>query len=209
VRYDQEVRKEIDDASRKRLLPYVKKMLDSVHALVISDYAKGVISTALLKELLPLAKRRNIIICADHPKHNNHGLYENYAGIITPNKKEASRVSGIEIESNQDLVKAGKKLLANLACEAVLITRGEEGMTLFEKTKSEVTHIPTKAKEVYDVTGAGDTVIATLSLALAVGASYEEAARISNHAAGIVVSKLGTATVAPEELIDNITVDPF
>ena len=209
VRFDQEIRKEIADASRKRILSYIKKMLERVHALVISDYAKGVMSTALLKELLPLAKRRNIIICADHPKLNNHGLYENYAGIITPNKKEASRVSGIEIESNQDLVKAGKKLLADLACEAVLITRGEEGMTLFEKTKSEVTHIPTKAKEVYDVTGAGDTVIATLSMALAVGASYEEAARISNHAAGIVVSKLGTATVAPEELIDNITVDPF
>jgi len=209
VRYDQEVREEISEASRKRILPYLKDKLESVNALVISDYAKGVISTALLKEMLPLAKRRKIIICADHPKLNNHSLYENRAGIITPNKKEASRVSGIEIESNRDLVKAGKKLLANLACEAVLITRGEEGMTLFEKAKGRVTNIPTKAKEVYDVTGAGDTVIATLSMALSVGASYEEAARISNHAAGIVVSKLGTATVTPEELIDNITADPF
>lgn len=209
VRYDQEVRKEIANTSRQKLLPFIKETLAKVDALVISDYAKGVISTALLKELLPLAKRRNVIVCADHPKRYNHSLYEHHAGIISPNKKEASMLSGIEIGSHQDLLKAGRKLLAILACEAVLITRGEEGMTLFEKTKRAVTHIPTKAKEVYDVTGAGDTVIATLSMALAVGASYEEAARISNHAAGIVVSKLGTATVTPEELMDNITADPF
>jgi D-beta-D-heptose 7-phosphate kinase/D-beta-D-heptose 1-phosphate adenosyltransferase len=106
-------------------------------------------------------------------------------------------------------VEAGKKLLTTLGCGAVLITRGEEGMTLFERGNGRITHIPTKAKEVYDVTGAGDTVIATLTLALAVGASYEEAARIANHAAGIVVSKLGTATVTPAELIDNIISDPF
>ena len=170
------------------------------------------------KDILSRGQKKIIIICLilaqfyflkTRNKLNNHSLYENHAGIITPNKKEASRVSGIEIESNRDLVKAGKKLLSNLDCEAVLITRGEEGMTLFEKAKGRVTNIPTKAKEVYDVTGAGDTVIATLSMALSVGASYEEAARISNHAAGIVVSKLGTATVTPEELIDNITADPF
>jgi D-beta-D-heptose 7-phosphate kinase/D-beta-D-heptose 1-phosphate adenosyltransferase len=211
VRYDQEVRKEITHSSRNKMLRYLKDKFKSVNALIISDYAKGVISAALLKELLPLAKKRKILICADHPKLNNHTLYEKHASIITPNKKEASRVSGIEIESEIDLVRAGKKLLASLACDAVLITRGEEGMTLFEKRKGVVTHIPfpTKAKEVYDVTGAGDTVIATLAMALAVGASKEEAARISNHAAGIVVSKLGTATATPEELIENIREDPF
>ena len=128
---------------------------------------------------------------------------------MTPNVKEASRVSGIEIATESDLLKAGRTMLTTLACNALLITRGEEGMTLFEKKKGGVTQIPTKAKEVYDVTGAGDTVIATLSLALAVGASFEEAAVIANHAAGIVVSKLGTATVTPQELIDNIKEDPF
>lgn len=209
VRYDQEVRKGITHASRKKILSYLKGIMESVNALIISDYQKGVVSHALLKELLPLARRRRLIVCVDHPKSNNHTLYEKYAHIITPNKKEAAKVSGIEIESEEDLVKAGKKLLSNLACEAVLITRGEEGMTLFGKGKGKITHIPTKAKEVYDVTGAGDTVIATLAMALAVGASYGEAARIANHAAGIVVSKLGTATVNREELIDNITADPF
>ncbi|MCK5423220.1 MAG: bifunctional hydroxymethylpyrimidine kinase/phosphomethylpyrimidine kinase, partial [Deltaproteobacteria bacterium] len=209
VRYDQEVRKGITHSSRKKILSYLKEMMKSANALIISDYQKGVISGTLLKELLPLTKREGLIVCVDHPKLNNHTLYEKYAHIITPNKKEAARVSGIEIESESDLVKAGKKLLSSLACEAVLITRGEEGMTLFEKGKGKITHIPTKAKEVYDVTGAGDTVIATLTIALAVGASYGEAARVANHAAGIVVSKLGTATVSQEELIDNIKRDPF
>jgi D-beta-D-heptose 7-phosphate kinase/D-beta-D-heptose 1-phosphate adenosyltransferase len=209
VRYDQEVRKGITHSSRKKILSYLKEMMKSANALIISDYQKGVISGTLLKELLPLTKREGLTVCVDHPKLNNHTLYEKYAHIITPNKKEAARVSGIEIESESDLVKAGKKLLSSLACEAVLITRGEEGMTLFEKGKGKITHIPTKAKEVYDVTGAGDTVIATLTIALAVGASYGEAARVANHAAGIVVSKLGTATVSQEELIDNIKRDPF
>ena len=209
VRYDQEVRTEIVYSSRTKILSYLKNKFKKVNALIISDYGKGVISTALLKGLLSLAKRRKLMICVDHPNRNNHYLYEDHANIITPNKKEAARVSDIEIESEKDLVKAGKRLLNNLSCEAVLITRGEEGMTLFEKRKSKITHIPTKAKEVYDVTGAGDTVIAVLAMALAVGASYEEAARIANHAAGIVVSKLGTATVTPEELINNIAVDPF
>lgn len=209
VRYDQEVRKEITHSSRKKILSCLKEAMKRVNALIISDYQKGVISNALLKEVLPLARSEGLIVCVDHPKLNNHTLYEKYAYIITPNKKEAARVSGIEIESEKDLVKAGKKLLNSLACEAVLITRGEEGMTLFEKGKGKITHIPTKAKEVYDVTGAGDTVIATLTMALTVGASYGEAARIANHAAGIVVSKLGTATVSQEELIDNIKRDPF
>lgn len=209
VRYDQEVRTEITHASRKKILSYLKNKFKGIKALIISDYEKGVISTTLLKEILSLARRKRLIICVDHPKLNNHTLYEKHAHIISPNKKEAAKVSGIEIKSEKDLVEAGKKLLSNLACEAVLITRGEEGMTLFEKRKGKITHIPTKAKEVYDVTGAGDTVIAILTMALAVGASYDEAARIANHAAGIVVSKLGTATVTTEELINNIKADPF
>jgi D-beta-D-heptose 7-phosphate kinase/D-beta-D-heptose 1-phosphate adenosyltransferase len=209
VRFDQEVKTEISSVTRDKMLSYLEGALKGVQALIISDYEKGVFSPALLKKLLPLAKRRKLIVCVDHPKRSNHTLYRKCAHIITPNKKEAARVSGIEIACEKDLTRAGKKLLHNLSCEAVLITRGEEGMTLFERTRKTATHIPTKAKEVYDVTGAGDTLIAVLAMAMAVGASYEEAARISNHAAGIVVSKLGTATVAPRELIDSITSDPF
>ena len=209
LRYDQEVGRDITHSSRKKILAYLKDKFKSIDALIISDYEKGVITIALLKEMLPLANRKRLIICVDHPKFNNQTSYKKHVNIITPNKKEAARVSGIETESKRGLEKTGKKLLNTLACDAVLITRGEEGMTLFERRKDKITHIPTKAKEVYDVTGAGDTVIAALTMALAVGASYEDAARISNHAAGIVVSKLGTATVDPEELINNIAVDPF
>jgi len=209
VRYDQEERRQINNTSKRKILSYLKEKFRSVNALIISDYGKGVITNALLKEVLALAKREGLIICVDNPKFNNHRLYKRYANIITPNKKEAAKVSGIEIESEEDLVRVGKKLLSNLACDAALITRGEEGMSLFERKNGKFIHIPTKAKEVYDVTGAGDTVIAVITLALAVGASYREAARISNHAAGIVVSKLGTATTTPEELIDKITIDPF
>ncbi len=209
VRYDQEVRNEPSRTCKKKILSYLSKTLTAVHALIVSDYAKGVLANSLLKEVLSAARNNQVITCVDNPKVSNYRLYKRHTTIITPNIKEASRVSGIEIETTKDLLKAGRKLLNSLACEAVLITRGEEGMTLFEKEKDTVTHIPTKAKEVYDVTGAGDTVIATLTMALAAGASYVEAAKIANHAAGIVVSKLGTATVTPEELIDNIQEDPF
>jgi D-beta-D-heptose 7-phosphate kinase/D-beta-D-heptose 1-phosphate adenosyltransferase len=209
VRYDQEVKQEPGPACRKKIVSYIKEMFRSVHVLIISDYAKGVLSNSLLNEILNTAKSNKITVCVDNPKLSNYALYKNHATVMTPNVKEASKVSGIEITTESDLLKAGRKMLTTLACDALLITRGEEGMTLFEKKKGGVIQIPTKAKEVYDVTGAGDTVIATLSMALAVGASFEEAAVIANHAAGIVVSKLGTATVTFQELIDNIKEEPF
>lgn len=207
VRYDHEDRRDALPESRKKLLAYLTAACDGAGALVISDYAKGAVPNCFLRELLQWAHTKKILVCTDHPNLHNASLYKNRVTLITPNKKEAAFISGIEIESEDTLIRAGKKLLAKLGCEAVLITRGEEGMSLFQRKR--LTHIPTKAKEVYDVTGAGDTVIATLAMALVAGASYEEAAVIANHAAGIVVSKLGTATVTPGELIENIREDPF
>lgn len=207
VRYDHENRQEASPESRKKLLSYLTATCDGAGAIVISDYAKGAVPNSLLKPLLQWAHAKKMMICTDHPNPHNYALYKNRVTVITPNKKEAARISGIEIESEKTLIKAGRTLLARIGCEAVLITRGEEGMSLFQKKRT--THIPTKAKEVYDVTGAGDTVIATLTMALVAGASFEEAAMIANHAAGIVVSKLGTATVTPRELIENIREDPY
>lgn len=207
VRYDHEARKDASPASRKKLLLYLTANCNNASALIISDYAKGAVPNVFLRELLQWAHGKKMIVCADHPKPHNYALYKRRVTIITPNKKEAARISGIEIEDEKSLLRAGRKLLAELGCEAVLITRGEEGMSLFQRNMT--THIPTKAKEVYDVTGAGDTVIAALTMALSTGASFEEAAVIANHAAGIVVSKLGTATVTPRELIDNIRADPY
>jgi len=143
-----------------------------------------------------------LIVCLD-PKMRSFVHYQPVT-VITPNNQEASEASGIPIEDEQSLTEAGRKLLRSIDASAVLITRGEEGMTLFTADHSagaEVTHIPTVAREVYDVTGAGDTVIATLALALAGGASLEEAAVLANHAAGVVVGKLGTASLTRDELL--------
>ncbi len=119
--------------------------------------------------------------------------------VVTPNSQEASIASGTEIVDENSLKEAGMKLLNRFNCEAVLITRGEDGMALFERGKEAIL-VPTTAREVFDVTGAGDTVIGAMGLTLAVGASFEEAALISNFAAGVVVGKVGTATVTQEEL---------
>jgi D-beta-D-heptose 7-phosphate kinase/D-beta-D-heptose 1-phosphate adenosyltransferase len=206
VRYDHEDRAEASPQSRKQLLSYLAAACDGAGALIISDYAKGAVPNPLLKDVLQWAHAKKMLVCTDHPNPHNYALYKNRVTVITPNKKEAAQISGIEIENEETLIKAGRALLAKLGCEAVLITRGEDGMSLFQRKRT--THIPTKAKEVYDVTGAGDTVIATLTMALCAGASWEEAAIIANHAAGIVVSKLGTATVTPRELIESIREDP-
>jgi len=125
--------------------------------------------------------------------------------ILTPNLKEASIGAKLDIEDDKSQLKAGALLLKGLQCDAVLITRGEHGMSLFERG-GRVTHIPTVAQEVFDVTGAGDTVISTLTLAMAAGAGAVDAARISNFAAGLVVGVVGTATVKPEELKQKITI---
>jgi len=155
----------------------------------------------LLRRTLPLAKSARKIVCVD-PKMRDFSAYRP-ATVITPNTAEAERASGIAISGTRDLVRAGSKILKESGIEHLLVTRGEEGMALFEKNSS-LTHIPTVAQEVFDVTGAGDTVISTLALGLVAGLSILEAAILSNIAAGIVVGKVGTASVSPDELIAAI-----
>ncbi len=137
------------------------------------------------------------IVCLD-PKIKNFLSYQK-VDVITPNQLEAERASGIEIVDDASLIAAAHRIRQLLSCANVLITRGEHGMSLLD-SEDRLTHIPTVAREVYDVTGAGDTVIATLALAMAAGATATEAAVIANHAAGIVVGKVGTATVSQTEL---------
>ncbi|MFY9270610.1 MAG: PfkB family carbohydrate kinase, partial [Candidatus Manganitrophaceae bacterium] len=146
----------------------------------------------LLQTVLPLARKRGIPVVVD-PKLSHFSHYQEVT-VVTPNHLEASQASGIDIENEATLLRAGKILLKKLNCQAVLITRGEQGMSLFEKG-GEVTHIPTVAQQVYDVTGAGDTVVSTLALAISAGAPLSIAARISNHAAGIVVGTVGTTAI--------------
>lgn len=195
VRYDRESRSPISSDSIQRIASYLKAELDAIDAIIISDYSKGVISEHLLREVLEIAKGKAIVV---DPKMNNFNFYTGVTA-ITPNHHEAAEGAGIKIESGKDVIAAGQKILEKLRCKSVLVTRGEEGMSLFEEN-GDITHIPTVAKEVYDVTGAGDTVISAFTLALAAGAGFKEAAYISNHAAGIVVGKVGTAVVSADEL---------
>ena len=197
VRFDREKRDKIHLDAMKSIIDYTKKKIGSVGVVVISDYAKGVISEELVEEVINIARKNNKPVAVD-PKVSHFDFYKNVS-IITPNNDEASQASGIDIEDNASLLRAGEVLLNKLGSEAILITRGEHGMSLFENNGG-ITHIPTVAKEVYDVSGAGDTVIGSVALSIASGASFKEAAVISNFAAGIVVGKVGTATVTPKEL---------
>jgi D-beta-D-heptose 7-phosphate kinase/D-beta-D-heptose 1-phosphate adenosyltransferase len=200
-RTDREDRSPLSPEIQERVVARFHLSLPSVDAVIISDYAKGLVSPQVLRRTLPKAKAARKIVCVD-PKMKNLAAYRP-ATIITPNTAEAEQASGITISGNRDLLRAGKKILSDSGIAHLLITRGEEGMALFEGG-SRVTCIPTVAKEVFDVTGAGDTVISILALSLVAGLSILEAAVLSNIAAGIVVGKLGTASVTPDELSAGI-----
>lgn len=198
VRFDRETKAAISRDVHRRIFDIVKgRVEDGLDAVIISDYCKGVVTRDLVRDIVEIAKKKGLIVSVD-PKVNHFGIYRGVT-ILTPNTKEASIGSKIDIDDDESLLKAGNALLKRLKCDAVLITRGEHGMSLFEKS-GKITHIPTVAREVFDVTGAGDTVISVLTAAMAVGAGMSDAARISNFAAGIVVGIVGTATVRPDEL---------
>lgn len=192
VRFDHEKKGEISNKTEKKFIQFINDQLDRIDCMVISDYAKGVITEGLLESILPLALRRGIPVVVD-PKVHHFSLYKKVT-VVTPNHLEASQASGVDIEDEATLHQAGKALLKKLGCQAVLITRGEQGMSLFDKS-GETTHIPTEARQVFDVTGAGDTVVSTLALAVSAGAPLPAAARLANHAAGVVVGMVGTTAI--------------
>jgi len=198
VRFDRETKDRISRDTHRRIFDYIKQRIaEGLDGIVLSDYCKGVVTRELVRDIVRLARKNGVIVSVD-PKVSHFGIYRGIT-ILTPNVNEASIMSKIDIDDEDSLLKAGALLLRRLKCAAVLITRGELGMSLFEQGRK-VTHIPTVAREVFDVTGAGDTVIGTLTLAMAAGASMVDAARISNYAAGIVVGVVGTATATPGEL---------
>lgn len=201
VRYDREVIREIHPEDLKKLLGLLEERIDELDAVLISDYGKGVVCEPLMNGVRALTKKAGKVLAVD-PKVKNFPLFREVT-ILTPNHYEAAEAAGRWIQSEQDLIEVGWTLLKRLQAESILITRGEKGMTLFEKS-GEVTHIPTMAQEVYDVTGAGDTAISVLAMAMAVGASPKEAAILSNYAAGIVVGEVGTATLKANDLEDAV-----
>jgi D-beta-D-heptose 7-phosphate kinase/D-beta-D-heptose 1-phosphate adenosyltransferase len=199
VRADREHRAYVNGSVEARLIDAVKAAIANADALVISDYDKGVVTPRVLKETLALAYER-IPVLVD-PKIRNFDSYHP-ATLVTPNHHEALRLTNSEEDTDEGLKIAAGKIRARLGCDAVLITRGDRGMMLVEGDHDPVC-VETAAREVFDVTGAGDTVIATLATALGAGASMKEAAVLANHAAGIVVGKLGTATASAEEVIGS------
>lgn len=204
LRIDREIRSEIPEETQKESLELYSRSLDSIQAVIFSDYAKGMLAPAMVRIMIDMARERDISVFVD-PKVASIDFFRG-ATLLTPNHLEASRSSGIEITDEATLLLAGQTLLDRTASQAVLITRGEAGMTLFEGGDSlHASHIPAVAQDVFDVTGAGDTVMATLSLAHAAGASLLEAAVLSNLAAGIVVGMVGTSTVSREQLREVLT----
>ena len=202
VRFDRETNDGIErDAHRSLFATVTERVREGLDAIILSDYCKGVVTKALVRDIVKLAKRHGIIVSVD-PKVSHFGMYSGVT-ILTPNTKEASIGARIEIVDDATVRRAGSSLLRKLRCEAVLITRGEHGMSLFERG-GRITHIPTVAQQVFDVTGAGDTVISVLTLAMAAGASAVNAARLSNYAAGIVVGTVGSATVSPDQLKESV-----
>ena len=205
VRVDKEIKGAFSGQTEQNILKSIDDIMKKVDGVIISDYAKGIVTDKVLKKIITLAKKKKIPVTVD-PKVENFKKYKHIT-CMTPNTKEAIEGMNAQhqgIKTDADIANLGKKILKLLQSDSVLITRGEKGMTVIEKKK--ITHIPTRAKEVYDVTGAGDTVIATMTLALAAKWNLVEAAEIANFAAGVVVGKVGTATVTVEEIIRTIKI---
>ena len=205
VRIDRESRGGLDKSQTRRLVARLEALASGTAAIILADYGKGVITQPLLDALKPICRRHGIWLSLD-PKPV-HSLALNDFSLITPNRKEAFELGNLpDSTRNHDplkdvnLLRVADRLLNELRPAVLLITLGELGMLLCQRDRKPF-HIPTVAQEVFDVSGAGDTVIASFTLAIAAGASPIEAAILSNHAAGIVVGKIGTATVAPEELL--------
>ena len=197
VRADKESRARVNAKLEDEIVSGLKEALRDAHAFVVSDYDKGVVTPRILSEILPFAYERVPVLI--DPKLRNFNYYRP-ATLVTPNHHEALRMSDSEDHSDDGSHHAAKVIREKLGCDAVLITRGDRGMMLLE-TDGQPVYVETAAREVYDVTGAGDTVIAALAAALATGATMIEAATLANHAAGIVVGKVGTATATADELL--------
>ncbi len=199
VRVDWEKKSAISKRLENQIFQYIQE--EKYDGILISDYNKGILTKSLMNKVLPFAQEKKMPVFVD-PKIDNFFLFSPVT-LITPNNHEAEKIVHHVCDTDSQVEEAGKKILARISARYLILKRGEKGMTVFEKGKKAY-HIPTMAREVYDVTGAGDTVIAVATLALLSGASIRQAAQLANTAAGIVVGKLGTATLTSDELISGI-----
>lgn len=197
VRVDRERRRPVSAPIEDAIIARFAELLPDVAGVAVSDYDKGALTPRILEKILEMARRRGLPVTLD-PKIRNFPFYKPVT-VITPNHHEAEAATGTPVENHESLAVICEKIHQLLGNTNVLVTRGEAGMTLCDPD-GHLIHLPAAAREVYDVTGAGDTVLATLTLALAAGAAMLDAAVAANHAAGVVVGKLGTATASPEEI---------
>lgn len=200
VRIDFEDRDSINPEIEAKISDFIEEKIKEVNAVIISDYAKGVITSNLSQNIIMKAKENNVLCLVD-PKGDDYSKYRG-CNIITPNKKELAQCLNIQINqinNESRFLQAGKMLLSHVMSDNVLVTRGQEGMTLFEKS-GETFHHPAVNKRAVDVSGAGDTSIATLTLSLTAGADPKQAITIASYACGVAIDKVGTAVVSPEEL---------
>jgi len=215
VRADRESRADLAGAPLEQLLAAIERELKYCEALVVSDYGKGVLQPRVLAVALEAARRSTVAagsrggperepgipVCVD-PKESHIEAYRGVS-ILTPNQHEAGALQGRRVRDEATLMEVGWGLQRRLDAEAVLVTRGADGMSLFERG-GRYTYLPTEAREVFDVTGAGDTVVSVVALALAAGADFPSACRLANHAAGIVIREVGTASCTPAELLASL-----
>jgi rfaE bifunctional protein kinase chain/domain len=205
VRVDRETLQKLTDAELQEAGKRLRALAANLDAIILEDYGKGFITASLLQSVAEIAQESGLLVTVD-PSPRNPISWRGVS-LVKPNRLEAFAAAGIEDNhlnleplQNEELLSVGRVLLEKWDTPLILITLGEQGMMLFQRN-SEPHHIPTRAREVYDVSGAGDTAIAVLTLALASGMTPEQAADVANHASGIVVGKLGTACVTPEELL--------
>lgn len=202
VRIDKENKQYINKKIETELLNKLEDEINSLDAIILQDYNKGVLTPSLIETIIRLGKKKDVIITVD-PKFNNFFKYENVT-VFKPNRKETEDVFGIKMVDDEDISKAGFKLLDKLKADYVLLTLGEKGIALFEKGKNGEKRIPTKARKVADVSGAGDTVISTLTIALSSGAEIGEAAYLANYAGGLVCEEVGIVPITKSKLFDTI-----
>ncbi len=201
VRIDRETKESLTEGFEQQVCDWIAVHATAFHAIVLSDYNKGVLTPTVIAAVIKTAAAVGIPVLVD-PKGADFGRYSG-ATILTPNRKEAEAASGIIIRDSASLAQAAKAIMETVGLQHLLITRSEEGMSLFSRNGDAV-HIPTVAREVFDVSGAGDTVLATLSVGIASGLQMAEAAGLANISAGIAVGKLGTSIVTPQEIIDTV-----
>ena len=201
VRIDKESKAYISNKIESKISFYIESVINKLDGIILQDYNKGILTPSLISKIISLANKKNILITVD-PKFDNFFEYKNVT-VFKPNRKETETVLGIRIKNDKDISSAGRNLLHKLNSEYVLLTLGEAGIAVFEKGDKE-RRMPTKARRVADVSGAGDTVISTLTIGLAAGANIYEACFLANYAAGVVCEEVGIVPIEKEKLFETV-----